>query len=133
MIHSDEDLEAYLNKLERRFERTPDGTYLVGVGLGRPPAAVRLAPPVVVVRVTIGEAPKGDSAAAARLYRFLLEQNASSLLHAAYGIDGENIVLSAALENRNLDINELDAVLADVDLALAEQLGKLRELAEQQS
>lgn len=130
MIKSDEDLESYLNKLERRFERTPDGTYLVGVGANQPPVAIRLAPPVVVMRVAIGEAPKGDAATEARVFRHLLLLNARDLLHASYGIDGDSIVLSAALENETLDMNELAAVFADVDLALAEHISGLREMVQ---
>lgn len=130
MIKTDEDLEVHLNKLERRFERTPDGTYLVGVGANQPPVALRLAPPVVVVRVTIGEAPRGDAATEATVFRHLLVLNARDLLHAAYGIEGDNIVLSAALENETLDLNELEAVFADVDLALAEHISGLREMVQ---
>jgi len=39
--------------------------------------------------------------------------------------------LSAALELENLDYNELGAVVAEFDLAVAQQLPKLRELAAQ--
>ena len=50
-------------------------------------------------------------------------------MHAAYGIEGNTIVLSAALELRNLDLNELEAVLADLDMALANQVPDLRRIA----
>lgn len=126
MIKSDEDLEGFLNKLERRFERLEDGTFLVGMGAGHPPVAVRLAPPLVVIRVTIGDAPSGDPAREAPIFRRLLELNGSDLLHASYAIDDGRIVLSAALENETLDLNELEAVFADLDLALAEHVSSLR-------
>jgi len=48
-------------------------------------------------------------------------------VHAAYGIEGSKIVLSAALALQNLDLNELEAVLADLDMALATQVPTLRE------
>ncbi len=130
MIKSNEDLETYLNKLERRFERLEDGTFLVGMGAGTPPVAVRLAPPVVVVRVAIGEAPSGDPKRESRVFRRLLELNGSDLLHASYAIDDGHIVLSAALENETLDLNELEAVFADLDLALAEHVSTLREMVQ---
>jgi len=50
-------------------------------------------------------------------------------VHAAYGVEGSTIVLSAALELKNLDLNELEAVLADLDMALANQVPKLREIS----
>ena len=61
--------------------------------------------------------------------RRLLELNASGLLHAAFGIDSGQILLSAALELQNLDTNELEAVLADLDLALAEHVPGLVSLS----
>ena len=130
MVKSNEDLEVYLNKLERRFERLDDGTFLVGVGANVPPAAVRLAPPVVLVRVAIGDTPEGDPKREARVFRRLLELNGSDLLHAAYAIEDGSIVLSAALENDTLDLNELEAVFSDLDLALAEHVSALREMAQ---
>jgi len=128
MIQSNEDLEGYLLRLERRFERAEDGTYLLYMGPDRPLVALRVAAPVLVAQVDIGQAPADDAAGAA-LFRKLLVLNATALVHAAYGLEGNTIVLSAALELKNLDLNELEAVLADLDMALANQIPKLRELA----
>jgi hypothetical protein len=126
MIQADADLEAYLTRLERPFERLGDGTYVIGSGVGRPLVALKLAPPVLVVRAEIGNVSPGD--AAAKLFKKLLELNASALLHAAYGLEGERIVLSSALELASADLGELEAVLADVDLALSEHVPVLRDL-----
>jgi hypothetical protein len=128
MIQSSEDLEGYLLRLERRFERAEDGTYLVAMGVDRPLVALRVAAPVLVAQIDIGSAPAAD-ASGAPLLRKLLELNATALVHAAYGIEGDTIVLSAALELRNLDLNELEAVLADLDMALANQVPELRGIA----
>jgi len=126
MIQSNEDLEGYLHRLERRFERAEDGTYFVFIGADRPLVALRIAAPVLVAQVDIGLAPL-DDASAAPLFRKLLVLNATALVHAAYGIEGSSIVLSAALALQNLDLNELEAVLADLDMALATQVPTLRE------
>ncbi|HEY4158465.1 MAG TPA: CesT family type III secretion system chaperone [Polyangiaceae bacterium] len=128
MIQSNEDLEGYLSRLERRFERAEDGTYLLSMGADRPLVALRVAAPVLVAQVDIGQAP-ADNVAGAVLFRKLLVLNATALVHAAYGIEGDKIVLSAALELKNLDLNELEAVLADLDMALANQVPTLREVA----
>ncbi|HEX2672703.1 MAG TPA: CesT family type III secretion system chaperone [Polyangiaceae bacterium] len=128
MIQTGEDLEGYLLRLERRFERAEDGTYLVSMGADRPLVALLVAPPLLVAQVEIGVVPV-DDAAAAPLFRKLLVLNATALVHAAYGIEGERIVLSAALALQNLDLNELEAVLADLDMALATQVPTLREFS----
>ena len=129
MIQADADLEAYLTRLERPFQRLAQGTYVLGTGEGRPLVALKLAPPVLVLRVEIGDAPK-EAARCLGLFRKLLELNASALLHAAYGLESERIVLSAALELSSADLGELEAVLADVDLALAEHVSVLHELSQ---
>jgi hypothetical protein len=140
MATSAEDLEAYLDRLERRYERLADGTLLIAFGPGQPPIALRVAPPVVVAQAEIGPCPPDTGAAAVSavaLYRRLLELNASDLVHAAYGIEkyesGNRIVLAAAVELANLDLNELEAVLADLDVALAEHVPQLRKLVAQDS
>lgn len=128
MMQTNEDLETYLSRLERPFERVDEATYVVKMGPGRPLLAVRLAPPVLVLRVAIGKAP-ADSL---DLYRKLLELNATALLRAAYGLEGERIVLASALELESIDINELEAVLADIDLALTEHVPSLHQLVKSQ-
>jgi hypothetical protein len=128
MIRQIDDLEAELNRLDRKFERMGDGTVLVSVGPGRPPIAMRVAPPVLVLQVTIGSLVKRGAAEQAKLFRRLLELNASTLLHSSFGLEGDSIVLAAALELESVDPNEIEAALADMDMALAEHVPVLREL-----
>lgn len=90
--------------------------------------ALRVAPPIVAVRVDIGPAP-ADESHRLRLFTRLLEYNATDLMHVSYGVESGNVVLTAALELENLDLNELEAVLSDVDLALAQHVPTLREAA----
>ena len=127
MPRTAEDVETYLLQLNRRFEND-GGTYLISSGEGLPPVAVRVAPPVVALRVAIGGIPK-DDAHKASLFTRLLELNASDLMHSSYGIEHDTIVLSAALELDNLDLNELEAVLSDIDLALARHISVLHDIA----
>jgi hypothetical protein len=128
MVKSNEDLEGYFNKLDRRFEMLEDGTFLVAPASRQPPIAVRLVPPVVVLQVEIGDAPQDDAAVEAKLFRRLLELNAHELMHASYGLEGGAIMLSAALEADTLDLNELEATLADMGMALSDHVAQLREL-----
>ncbi len=118
MALSLEDIEGYLHKLERRYERLEDGTLLVSMGPGQSPIAMRVAPPVVVLQVGITKAPSGDGPAETALFRKLLELNAQDLVHAAYGIEKDRIVLAAALDLDHLGFSELEAVLADIDMGL---------------
>ena len=132
MARTGEDIEGYLNKLDRRFERLDDVTYLVAMAPRQPALAIRLAPPVVVVQVEMGRVAIDELGAQARLFRRLLEFNSHDLMHAAYGLNGDTIALTAALELDSLDLNELEAVLADMSLALAEHVPELKKIIEQQ-
>jgi Tir chaperone family protein CesT len=128
-MRTEKDVEAYLLRLKRRFRAVDDqpGTFLVATSGEMPPIAVRVDPPLVVVRVHIGDVKAG--AAHAPLFRRLLELNARQLVHASYGIDDGRVVLSSALELENLDFNELQATLDEIDVALAQQVPELARLA----
>ena len=122
------DVEAYLSSLNRRYGAVEgqEGTFLVHSSERMPPIAVRVDPPLVVFRVHIGDAPKADHVA---LYRKLLELNARALVHTSFGLEGEQIVLCAALELENLDFNELEATLDELDMTLVQQVPILSELS----
>lgn len=125
-MRTEKDVEAYLLRLNRRF-RTVEGqpgTFLVEAAADKPPVAMRVAPPLVVVRVQIGDAK--DASDPPALFRQLLELNAKQLVHASYGLDDGHIVLSSALELENLDFNELQATLDEIDVALAQRLTGLK-------
>lgn len=120
MISTNEDLEGHLSRLNRSFERAGSAdVYLVSMGPGQPPCALNISPPVLVAQVEVAKAPPSDDASSARFMRRLLELNGSGLLHAAFAIERGQVVLTAALALQNLDMNELEAVLADLDMALS--------------
>jgi hypothetical protein len=123
-MRTEKDVEAYLLRLNRRFRALEEqpGTFLVEMGEKTPPLILRIEPPLVVVRVHIGDVDGKGAAEESALFRKLLELNARQLIHAAYGLDGTHLVLSGALELENLDFNELQATLDEIDMALAQQL-----------
>jgi hypothetical protein len=123
-MRTEKDVEAYLLRLNRRFRALEEqpGTFLVEIGEKTPPLILRIEPPLVVVRVHIGDVDGQGGAEESALYRKLLELNAKQLIHAAYGLDETRIVLSGALELENLDFNELQATLDEIDMALAQPL-----------
>jgi hypothetical protein len=137
-MRSVKDVEAYLGSMSRRFHpmaandslpgeapKLP-GTFLISTGDKYPPIALRVDPPLVVVRVHIGDVPENDPT---ELFRKLLQLNAKELVHASYGIDDGRIILSSALELENLDFNELEAALDEIDVALAEHVPLLANLS----
>lgn len=129
MARTHRDVEAYLGALGKTYDTVAEGTYVLGGEAGKPPIAIRLAGPVAVFRVLIGEVPRASAEAQRALFQKMLEFNANELVYASYGLENNHMVLSAALELENLDLNELEAVLADIDLALARHVPALRDLS----
>lgn len=127
MPRTREDVETYLYQLDRRFE-DQHGTLLVSTGAGSPPIAIQVAPPIVVLRVAIGTVPSDDMHRL-RLYEQLLQYNVTDLMHSSYGVENGNVILSGALALENLDVNEIEATLSDMDLALVRHVPGLFEAA----
>ena len=85
---------------------------------------VNFGPPVVVFRVNVMDLP-GDAEKRTSLMQKLLELNATELLHGSYGIEGDSVVLTDALQLENLDFNEFQASIDSITLALASHLRAL--------
>ena len=66
-----------------------------------------------------------DALTAAKLSRRLLELNATDLVHGAYGISGQDIILTEALELSDLDFSEFLAAYESMTLALASHVREL--------
>jgi hypothetical protein len=94
--------------------RTADGAEVV----------IHYAPPVVILRVRVMELPASEPLRG-KLFRQLLELNARELVHGSYGLEGEHIVLTDALELNNLDYSEFEASFDSITLALATHFGAL--------
>ncbi len=129
MIANNEDLEALLRRLNKTFALAGDGVYLVPVGAGQPPAALSIQAPVLELQVQVGQLPRGNAEGLVAYLKRLLEINAGGLLHAAFALEADDIVLTAALEIESLDANELEAVLSDMDVALSEHVPGLKVLS----
>jgi hypothetical protein len=85
---------------------------------------VHFSPPVVVLRVKVMTLPT-DRESLATLSRRLLELNATDLVHGAYGIEEDSIVMTEALELSHLDYEEFLAAFESITVALASHLREL--------
>ncbi len=124
-----EDIEAFLDRLSAdgaTFREVEPGLWIVRPGGSLDfDVVVTHNPPVVLLRVKVMPLPT-EATDAAALNRRLLELNATDLLHGAYGIDGNAVVLTEALELAHLDFEEFLASFESMTLSLT---GHLRELA----
>ena len=83
-----------------------------------PAIVVSHAPPLVVLRSDLQQAPE-DEAEQRRLYQRLLELNATEVVHGAFGLDSGQVLLSDTLELADLDFSEFQASLESLALALS--------------
>lgn len=123
---SREDLEQFFVRMAAdgvTSKEVKEGLWLLSAGPDTPEVAVQYNPPVVVLRVRVMQLTPGNQKA--ELYKHLLQLNATDLLHGSYGIDGDSIVLSDALELENLDLSEFQASYDSMMLALASHLATL--------
>lgn len=121
------DVQAYLDRMELPYEEHREGTWVVSGLDGVDNLVVTLAGPVLVFRVKMMEIPRNQRE---ELFRTLLELNATEMMHGAYGIEGDSIVIMDALQLENLDYNEFAATIDDISLAVASHHGRLAKFRE---
>jgi hypothetical protein len=118
-----EDVRSFLDRLELPVENLAEDIWIVRTAEGAE-LVVSYAPPVLVLRVRVMPLPS-DPARAGKLCRQLLEFNARDLVLGSYGVEGDNVVLTDAMELENLDFSEFEASVDSLSLALASHLSAL--------
>jgi hypothetical protein len=121
------DVQAYLMKMELPSEEPRENTWMVSGLDGLDNLVITLAGPVLVFRVKVMDIPAHHRE---ELFRTLLELNATEMMHGAYGIEGESVVIMDALQLENLDYNEFAATVDDITLAVASHHGRLAKFRE---
>jgi Tir chaperone family protein CesT len=121
-----EDIQSFMDRLEGGMVESKElepGLWRVRSQSGAE-VVVNYAPPVVILRMRVMEPPASDDKKSG-LYRQLLEFNARDLIHGSYGLEGDHIVLTDALELEDLDYSEFEASFDSMTLALASHLSAL--------
>ena len=79
--------------------------------------AVMYDDPLVIIEVQVMDAPKEKRE---EFFIKLLELNAGDMIHGAYGLDGDKVVIIDTLEYETLDYAEFRATLDAISLALTQ-------------
>ena len=122
-----EDLESYLIRMDLEFDEVDEGMFLVQPKSDGPPVVVHHSPPLLLVRLKVMEMPEGQDLG--ELFKSLLVWNATDVVHGAYGIDEEDLVLTDTLELESLDFQELQASLESMQMASASHMNEIKTLA----
>lgn len=73
--------------------------------------------PLVIIQVQVMDIPGRNRE---EFYAKLLELNAADMIHGAYGVEGEKVVIIDTLEYETMDYSEFRAVLDAVSLVLTQ-------------
>ena len=119
-----EDLESYLLRLEQEYEEVEPGMWLLQAATEGARLVLHYSPPLLLLRTKVMEVPAEDGRCV-ELYRRLLELNATDLVHGAYGIEEDDVILTDTLELENLDFNEVQASVDSIQVALASHFDTL--------
>ena len=123
-----EKIEGYMINLGLSFENVDAKTWLItDEEKGLEQIIVILEEPLLIMRVKVMTVPSQEKET---FYRQLLELNALDLLHGAYAVDGEDVILIDTLLSETLDLEEFQTSLDGIGMALAEHypiLSKFRE------
>jgi hypothetical protein len=114
-----DDIEHYIIQMDYPFESIESNMWVVHNTAN---IVVTYEPPLVVFRMKLMDVPKERKEA---FFKLLLEINANNMIHGAYGIEGENVVLIDTLQSEHLDLNEFQASLEALLLASSQDYQKL--------
>jgi hypothetical protein len=111
-------IEQYLIDLKYSYREVKTNFWLLDeVDQTLEGMAIVYADPIVIFRIQVMNAPGQNRE---EFFKKILELNASDMIHGAYGLEGEKVVISASLEFESLNYEEFRATLDAIGLALAQ-------------
>lgn len=121
------DVETYMIRAAVDYEEVEDGTWVIrGEEAHAADMVIRVEDPIVVFRMKVMKIPEDGIEG---FLRNLLLLNAREMLHAAYGLEDDMVVVGGAQQLENLDYNEFQAMLDDIYLAVSKHYEGIKEAA----
>jgi hypothetical protein len=118
-------IENYLIDLKLSYREIGEGMWMIEDDhRGLEGVVVMRADPLAVIRVVVMPVPKDRKL---ELFTKLLELNGKDLLHGAYALEGNEVVLVDTLELATMDLGDFQAALDAIGLALVQHYPILSE------
>lgn len=122
-MRSDQDIENFLYELPYPFDNHGNGLWILHDEMDNiDNIVVHHDSPLLTIRVKVMDLPDEDREG---LYEALLKLNASELVHGAYGIEDDAVVITDTIQSPNLDLNELQGSIDSVVMALTSHYERL--------
>ena len=109
-----EDIESYLLKVGLPFDKI--GADIWNISAEHENLVISIAGPVVVFRTKVMDLPTTDRE---RFFETLLRLNTTEMVHGAFGIEEQSVVIVNAIELENMDFNEFSSVVDDITMAVS--------------
>ena len=115
---SENKIEQYLIDLKYSYQEIKPNIWLLDdTDHDLEGMVIMFADPLVVFRVQVMSVPGQKRE---EFFQKLLELNASDMIHGAYGLEGEKLVITDSLEYDTLDYDEFRATLDAISMALSQ-------------
>lgn len=115
-MRTNQEIESLLYELPYPFEPVGEGLWVLHDEADHISNIVlHHQPPLLTVRVKVMSLPKEKRE---EFYEQLLRLNAGDLVHGAYGIDDDSVVIMDTIQSTHLDRNEIQASIDSVVWAL---------------
>ncbi len=117
-MRSNEEIEAFLLQLGADYQAPQEGMWIIHDEYEHlENIVIYNDPPVITFRCKLMAVP--TSARRAEFCETLLRLNATEMVAGAYGIEDEHVVITDTLQSANLDLNELQAAVDGLSLAIS--------------
>ena len=115
---ADNKIEEYLIDLKYSYREVRQNLWLLDdTEHNLEGIAVMYEEPLVIIRVQVMDAPRHKRE---EFYEKLLELNAQEMIHGAYGLENDKVVVVDTLEYESMDYSEFQASLDAISLALTQ-------------
>jgi len=111
-------IEQYLIDLKYNYQEVKQNFWLLeDTDHDLEGIAILYSDPLVIIRVQVMNIPQQNKQ---DFFAKLLELNASEMIHGAYGLEGDKVVIIDTLEYESMDYSEFQAALDAISLALTQ-------------
>jgi len=115
-MNAKDKLEGYFIRMGLTYQQIAEDTWVVtDDDAGVHQVVIVYEDPIVVLRVTVMALPAKNREA---LYETVLRMNANDLVHLGYAIEGDHLILSNSYILETLDLEEIQAAIDEIGLAL---------------
>ena len=110
-------IESYMINLGFTFEEVGENTWIINdEKSGLAPVLVLVEEPLLILRINVTTLPNHNNE---EFFKTLLSLNATDLVHGAYAISDNEVILIDTLQYGTMDIEEFQASLDSIGLAMA--------------